>query len=97
MPPVTPTQPKATPVSLQILRRRVLEEMRRPGADGRPRFASDAALARYLGVTSPALSHFLRTGRRGVSWAMVDKLARVFDLQIWQLFYTDAPYRWRTK
>lgn len=90
-------QPTAIPVSLSILRRRVREEMRKPGVDGQPRFKSDAQLARFLGVSGPALSHFLRTDRRGVSWAMVDKLATVFDLQIWQLFYTDAPYHWRSK
>lgn len=95
MPPPTPAKPAAR--SLQILRRRVREEMRRPGADGLPRFKSDAQLARFLGVTGPALSHFLRSETRGVSWAMVDKLADVFDLQVWQLFYTDAPYKWRTK
>jgi len=84
-------------LSLQILRRRVLEEMRKPGRDGRPRFASDAQLAQVLHVDPSHISHFLRSGKRGVSWALVDQLATVFDLQIWQLFYTDAPYQWRTK
>jgi len=90
--------PKATPVSLSILRRRVREEMRMPGADGRPRFKSDAQLARFLGVKGPHISHFLRSEKRGVSWEIVDKLARVFDLQIWQLFFiSNEPYRWKTK
>ena len=94
--PEKPTQ-KLPPVSLQILRRRVREEMRRPGADGEPRFRSDAQLARWLGVKESTISHFLRTEKRGVSWRVVDKLARAFDLQIWQLFYQDAPYKWRSK
>jgi hypothetical protein len=93
-----PKAPKATPLSLAILRRRVREEMRMPGPDGRPRFKSDAQLARFLGVKGPMISHFLRTDKRGVSWEMVDKLARVFDLQIWQLFFISTePYKWKTK
>jgi transcriptional regulator with XRE-family HTH domain len=92
-----PTPPKPKAVSLQILRRRVRAEMRMPGPDGQPRFTSDAQLARYLGVTDSHISHFLRRETRGISWELVDKLAGVFDLQIWQLFYTDAPYTWRSK
>lgn len=90
--------PKPTPLSLAILRRRVREEMRAPGADGRPRFKSDAQLARFLGIKAPHISHFLRSEKRGVSWELVDKLARVFDLQIWQLFFVSTePYKWRSK
>ncbi len=93
--------PKPVPRSLQILRRRVQEEMRTPGTDGQPRFRSGAQLARFLGVDPSHVSHFLSAERpenvRGVSWEVVDKLAAVFDLQVWQLFYTDAPYKWRSK
>lgn len=71
--------------------------MRKPRDNGEPLFASDAQLARYLGITDSHISHFLRRETRGISWALVDKLAAVFDLQIWQLFYADAPYKWRTK
>jgi hypothetical protein len=96
-----PSPPKPVPQSLLLLRRRVLEEMRKPGPDGRPRFESDAELAHFLGVQPSHISHFLRSTKlrniRGVSWEIVDKLATVFDLQVWQLFYTDAPYTWRTK
>jgi len=91
------TSPKSPPRSLQILRRRVREEMRKPGTDGQPRFRSDAQLARYLGVTDSHMSHFLRRENRGVSWEIVDKLAEVFDLHVWQLFYMDVPYKWRAK
>lgn len=96
-----PKVPKPVPRSLLILRRRVLEEMRKPGADGQPRFKSGAQLARFLDVDPSHISHVLRATRpenvRGVSWEVVDKLAAVFDLQVWQLFYIDAPYQWRSK
>jgi len=89
-------------MSLQILRRRVREEMQKPGADGRPRFTSGAQLARFLGVDPSHVSHFLKAQQpenvRGVSWELVDKLAEVFDLRVWQLFFvSDEPYKWKTK
>ena len=96
-PPFSAKPGKPPPQSLSILRRRVREEMRKPGANGEPRFKTDAQLARWLGLNDSAISHFLRSETRGVSWAIVDKLAKAFDLQVWQLFYTDAPYKWRTK
>ncbi len=85
-----------------ILRRRVLEELRKPrGPQKQPLFASDAELARFLGVRPSHISHFLRSNKlhnvRGVSWAVVDKLAHVFNLEVWELFYTHEPYEWKTK
>lgn len=76
--------------------------MRAPGADGKPRFTSGAALARFLDVDPSHISHFLKAQRpenmRGVSWEVLDKLAVVFDLQIWQLFFiSNEPYKWRSK
>lgn len=96
--------PKPIPRSLLILRRRVLEEMRAPGPDGQPRFASDTQLAHFLDVDPSHISHFLRSQSpenvRGISWALVDKLAAVFEIEIWQLFFVAAatvPYKWRAK
>ncbi len=86
-----------------ILRRRVLEELRKPkGQGGRPLFESDAALARFLEVDPSHISHFLRADKpkniRGVGWETVDKLAVLFNLEIWELFYTHAPFDdWRVK
>lgn len=100
MEPVAPTPEKPrkpAPVSLQILRQRVREEMRKPGVNGEPVFKSDGQLARFLGIKPSAVHHFIRSEKRGVSWKVVDKLAKAFDLQIWQLFYRDAPYKWRSK
>ncbi len=98
----SPKPPKVVPRSLLILRRRVLAEMRKPGQDRRPRFESDAELAHFLGVEPSHMSHFLRSQKpqniRGVSWAVVDKLAEAFNLHIWELFYTDVPVDdWRVK
>ena len=84
-------------MSLQILRRRVREEMRKPCTGGQPRFRTDAQLARFVGLTHSQMSLFLRKETRGVSWRVVDRLATALDLQVWQLFYTDAPYTWKTK
>lgn len=94
--------PRPVPMSLQILRRRVLEEMRAPGQNGQPRFRTDAQLARFLNVDPSHVSHFLRARNladvRGVSWTMVDKLAAVFELQIWQLFFVSSePYKWKSR
>ncbi len=71
--------------------------MRRPGNDGEPRFKTDAQLAHFLGVKGPHVSLFLRSGKRGISWALVDKLAQALEVEIWQLFYTNAPYKWRSR
>jgi hypothetical protein len=97
-----PSIPKEVPKSLQILRRRILEERYKPGRDGKPRFASDADFARVLGVDPSHVSHVLRArkepNRRGVSWALVDRLADALDVDIWELFFVSGePYKWRTK
>ena len=64
---------------------------------GEPRFTSDAQLARFVGLTDSHMSHFLRRETRGVSWKVVDRFAKAFDLEIWQLFYRHAPYTWQSK
>ncbi len=98
-----PRAPKPVPKSVLILRRRVLEELRKPkGPDRQRLFETDAELARFLDVHPSHISHFLRAPKpqniRGLSWEAVDKLAEVFNLEIWELFYTHAPFDdWRVK
>lgn len=97
-----PAPPRTIPKSLLLLRRRVLEEMHRPiGPGKRPMFETDTQLARFLGVRPSHMSHFLRATEvenvRGVSWKVVDRLAVLFNLEIWELFYVAEDYKWRTK
>jgi hypothetical protein len=98
---VAERRPRDIPRSGVILRRRVLEEMKRPGRDGRPLFETDVALARLVKMEQSHLSKFLHgTGDnwRGVSLETIDLFAAVFDLDIWQLFHISGePYKWRTK
>lgn len=85
--------PKPVPKSVLILRRRVLEELRKPRRHAHPAFESDAALGRFVGLRPSSVSHWLRSRHphniRGVSWQVVDRLALLFDLEIWELFYID--------
>jgi transcriptional regulator with XRE-family HTH domain len=90
--------PKEIPRSGLVLRRRVLEEMRRPGKHGRPCFESDAELARIAGINQSHLSKFLHgegANWRGLSMSAIERLAKAFNLQVWQLFFVSTePYEW---
>lgn len=84
------------PISLLIFRRRVIEEMQKPGPDGERRFASDRQLALFVGISTAHMSHVLHgqgEHARGVSWKVLDRFAKAFDCPVWELFWMpDVPF-----
>jgi hypothetical protein len=83
-------------LSLLILRRRIREEMFRPGHGGGPQYPTATSLARAAQISRSHVSKLVnpRPGsKHGVSWHVLDKLAKIFNCHIWQLFFIPGvPY-----